>query len=177
MNSRSSDLLRLYRTLLKGAARFPLKSRRDVVTAEVQAAFRNPANESLTDEEREYRINLAWERARAIDKYAENMHWFHSRDEVTKEMLHFSEQRDLERKSEMERCNAVAQATLKTDEVKEFKHSLYHYHPDYFNKMDKHPLVHPQDVWKSKGNYTSDTGGPRQKFYVKRYKASFPQGW
>jgi hypothetical protein len=174
---RVQEKLQLYRSLLKGAYRFPLKSRRDVVTEEVKGSFRNPMNELLTDKEVDYKLILGWERAASVNKYAENMYWFHSRDEVTKEMLEHSVRRDRERRDETSRCNTVGAATVKTPEVTEFRSTYYHVHPDYHGKIGQKPLTHSRDVWRARGQYGSDTGGPRQKFYVRRFKAMFPQGW
>lgn len=171
------EKLRLYRSLLKGAFRFPLKSRRDVVTQEVRGSYRNPMNELLSDKEVDYKLLLGWQRAASIHKYAENMYWFHSRDEVTKEMLHHSVRRDEERAIEVQRCNTVAGATEKTSEVTDYKSSFYNVHPDYHIKIGDKPLTHSRDIWRTRGNYGSDTGGPRQKFYVRRFKPLFPQGW
>lgn len=172
-----ADVVRLFRSLLRNAERFPLKSRRDIVRMEVKAAFRDGKNVLLSASELEYKLVLGWERNAAVAKYAENMHWFHSRDEVTPQMLHYSQQRDQERVKEAERCNAIGDVRHASPEVHEFKSVMYHTHPDYFNKVEKNPLVHPQDVWRARGNYGSETGGPRQRFFVKRYKAVFPQGW
>lgn len=174
---RRIEKLRLYRALLKGAFNFPLRSRRDVVTQEVKGSFRNPTNELLDDKAVDYKLVLGWERAAAITKYAENMYWFHSRDEVTKEMLHHSQRRDEERRAESERCNQVGEANVKTPEVTKFFSSFYNVHPDYYGKIGSKPLTHSRDVWRAKGQYGSDMGGPRQKFYVRRFKAHFPQGW
>jgi hypothetical protein len=172
------ESLRLYRSLLKNASRFPLRSRRDIVSSEVQNAFRQAQREEPKDEEDlKYKLVLGWERNAAIAKYAENMYWFHSRDEVTKEMMHFSMERDQKRAEEVERCNEVGSAATKTEDVTEFKSALYHFHPDYYNKIEKNPMTHAKDLWRARGSYGSDTGGPRQKFYLKRYKAMFPQGW
>jgi hypothetical protein len=171
------EKLRLYRTLLKGAFRFPLRSRRDVVTEEVKATFRNPSNDLLSDADIDYKLILGWERAAAVSKYAENMYWFHSRDEVTKEMMHHSLLRDKRRAEEMARCNSVGQAMIKTHEVTDFKSTFYHVHPDYAEKLGRKVLEHPKDIWRTRGSYGSDVGGPRQKFYVRRFKPMFPQGW
>lgn len=172
-----TELLRLYRNLLKNANRFPLQSRREIVSGEVKAAFRKSQHEIVEADDLKYRVTLAWERNAAIAKYAENMYWFHSRDVVTKEMLTFSQARDAERAAEMDRCNEVGPANVKTEEVTTFKSALYNVHPDYYNRVDKTPLNHPRDVWRARGNHASDMGGPRQKFFVKRYKSMFPQGW
>lgn len=174
---RGPEKLRLYRTLLKAAYRFPLKSRRTVVTEEIRGTFRNPMNELLTESDVDYKLVLGWERAAAIGKFAENMHWFHSRDEVTKEMLHYSLQRDRERAAEAQRCNAVGSAKEKTREVTEFHSTYYHVHPDYHRTLGTKPLTSTRDIWRARGQYGSDMGGPRQKFYVRRFKAIFPQGW
>lgn len=171
------EVLRLYRNLLKNAHRFPLQSRREIVTGEIKAAYRKTQKEIVEPEDLRYRMTLGWERNAAIAKYAENMYWFHSRDVVTKEMMHFSEARDRERAAEMERCNQVGDAQVKTEDVTTFKSTMYHVHPDYYNKVDMNPLNHPRDVWRARGTHGSDVGGPRQKFFVKRYKAMFPQGW
>lgn len=171
------EAVRLYRNLLKNANRFPLASRREIVSGEIKAAYRKSQDEIVEPEDLKYRLILGWERNAAIAKYAENMYWFHSRDVVTKEMLHFSQARDAERAAEMDRCNEVGDASVKTEEVTTFKSALYHFHPDYFKKVDQNPLIHPRDVWRARGNHGSDLGGPRQKFFVKRYKAMFPQGW
>mmetsp|Transcript_1041 Transcript_1041/g.1133 ORF Transcript_1041/g.1133 Transcript_1041/m.1133 type:complete len:178 (-) Transcript_1041:258-791(-) len=177
MSYRVPEKLRLYRTLLKGAYRFPLASRRDVVTEEVKGAFRNPMNELLSHEEIDYKLVLGWERAAAVNKFAENMYWFHSRDEVTKEMMHHSMKRDQERIAEVRRCNDVGGAINKTKEVTEHFSTYYHVHPEYHSKIGSKPLTSSRDVWRARGQYGSDTGGPRQKFYVRRFKALFPQGW
>ncbi|KAF8293029.1 hypothetical protein BCY84_03361 [Trypanosoma cruzi cruzi] len=171
------EKLRLYRALLKGANRFPLRSRREIVAEEVRGAFRHPLNDSLTTKEVDYKLLLGWERAAAIQTYAENMYWFHSRDEVSREMMHHSLERDRQRIREMERCNAVGNAEIKTPEVTEFKSSMYHVHPDYHGKIGQMPLTHSRDIWRARGQYGSDVGGPRQKFYIRRFKALFPQGW
>ncbi|KAL7699280.1 Complex1 LYR-like/Complex 1 protein (LYR family) [Lotmaria passim] len=171
------EKLRLYRTLLKGAYRFPMRSRRDVVTEEVMSTFRDPNNELLSERDIDYRLVLGWERAKSIKTYAENMHWFHSRDEVTKEMLYFSEERDRKRAEQMRRFNQVSDARRKTEEVTEFKSTYYNVHPDYHNKIGNKPLTNSRDVWRARGQYGSDVGGPRQKFFVRRFKAMFPQGW
>ncbi len=81
--------------------------------AEVKASYRNPSNDLLSDADIDYKLTLGWERAAAVHKYAENMYWFHSRDEVTKEMMHHSHARDLRRAEEMQRCNDVGQALVK----------------------------------------------------------------
>ena len=174
---KQAEKLRLYRTLLKGAFRFPLKSRRDVVTEEVRATFRDPSNELLADADIDYTLILGWERSHAVSKYAENMYWFHSRDEVTKEMMHHSVERDRRRAQEMARCIAVGQAGVKTKEVTEFKSTYFNVHPDYAHKLGTKPLENARDIWRTRGSYGSDTGGPRQKFYVRRFKPLFPQGW
>lgn len=171
------EKLRLYRTLLKGAFSFPMRSRREVVTEEVRSTFRDPNNEQLSDGDVDYRLVLGWERAKSIRTYAENMHWFHSRDEVTKEMMYFSEERDRKRAEQMRRFNQVSDVRRKTEEVTEFKSTYYNVHPDYYNKIGDKPLTHTRDVWRTRGQYGSDVGGPRQKFYVRRFKAMFPQGW
>jgi hypothetical protein len=172
---KTAEKVRLYRTLLKGAYRFPLKSRRDVVSEEVKGSFRNPLNETLTTDEVDYKLVLGWERAAAVQTFAQNMYWFHSRDEVTKEMLHHSEQRDASRAAEITRVNNVGSAAKLTPEVTGFFSAFYNVHPDYHKKIT--PLTHSRDVWRARGQYGSDTGGPRQKFYVRRFKAVFPQGW
>ncbi|RNC56747.1 hypothetical protein TcCL_ESM05664 [Trypanosoma cruzi] len=64
----------------------------------------------------------------------------------------------------MERCNAVGNAEIKTPEVTEFKSSMYHVHPDYHGKIGQMPLTHSRDIWRARGQYGSDVGGPRQKF-------------
>ncbi|SCU69471.1 Complex1_LYR-like, putative [Trypanosoma equiperdum] len=171
------EKLRLYRSLIKGASRFPLRSRRDIVTEEVRSSFRHPLNDSLTNEEVDRKLVLGWERAEAIKTYAQNMYWFHSRDEVSKEMMHHSLERDRQRVREMERCNTVGAAPRKTPEVTEFKSSMYNVHPDYYEKIGQKPLTHTRDIWRARGQYGSDVGGPRQKFFVRRFKALFPQGW
>jgi hypothetical protein len=171
------EKLRLYRKLLKGAHGFPMKSRRDVVTEEVMSTFRDPRNEQLSEKDIDYCLVLGWERAKSIQTYAENMHWFHSRDEVTKEMLYFSEERDRKRAEQMRRFNQVSDVRKKTDEVTEFKSTYYNVHPDYHNKIGEKPLTNSRDVWRARGQYGSDVGGPRQKFFVRRFKAMFPQGW
>eukprot|EP00796_Vickermania_ingenoplastis_P004242 gene4242-3066_t len=173
----AQEKLRLYRSLLKGAYAFPLRSRRDVVTEEVRSAFRDPHAASLSKESIDYRLVLGWQRAETIKTYAQNMYWFHSRDEVTKEMLHYSQARDEERAKEAERCNRVGPAPEKTPEVLEFKSTYYNVHPDYFHKIGEKPLTHSRDLWRARGQYGSDVGGPRQKFFVRRFKAMFPQGW
>ncbi len=177
MSSIKADAVKLYRSLLKNTNRFPLKSRRDVISMEVKNAFRDPGNRKATISDLQYKLVLGWERNAAILKYAENMHWFHSRDEVTPEMLHYSQQRDQQRIAEVDRCNRIGSVNVKTAEVTEFKSVMYHTHPDYYHKIDAVPLKHPQDVWRARGNYGSEIGGPKQKFFVKRYKAVFPQGW
>lgn len=174
---KTSEKLRLYRTLLKGAYAFPLRSRREIVREEVRSTFRDPLYNRLTPEEMDYRLLLGWEKATTIRTYAQNMHWFHSRDEVTKEMLHFSEARDRKRQEEAERCNRVGAANKKTPEVEVFHSSYYNVHPDYFHKIGEKPLTHSRDLWRARGQYGSDVGGPRQKFFVRRFKAMFPQGW
>lgn len=171
------EKLRLYRKLLKGANAFPLRSRRDVVTEEVKSTFRNPHYDKLTKKEIDYRLLLGWQRAESVCTYAQNMHWFHSRDEVSKEMLHYSLARDKKRIEEMDRCNRVGAAVEKTPEVEEFKSAYYNVHPDYYHKIGEKPLTHSRDVWRARGQYGSDVGGPRQKFFVRRFKAMFPQGW
>lgn len=171
------EAIKLYRALLKNTDRFPLKSRREIVRTEVQAAFRDPKLRRMSVADLQYKLVLGWERNAAIAKYAENMYWFHSRDEVTPQMMHYSEQRDAERTAEVNRCNAIGDASVKTEDVTGFKSVLFNAHPDYYNKIDSKPLQHHQDIWRARGNYGSDTGGPKQKFYVKRYKAVFPQGW
>lgn len=174
---RRLEKIRLYRSLLKSAYTFPLSSRRDLVTEEVRGTFRDPNNAHLTEKEVDYRLVLGRERAESIKVYAENMYWFHSRDEVTKEMLHFSQEKDRKRVEAAERHNAVGRAPTKTAEVTDFKSSYYNVHPDYFNKIDSQPLTHTRDIWRARGQYGSDVGGPRQKFFVRRFKAMFPQGW
>ena len=177
MGYKRQELLRLYRNLLKNAYRFPLASRRDVVTEEVKAAYRNPINDRLTKDEVDYKLVLGWERNAAIAKYAENMHWFHSRDQVNKEMLHHSQMRDKQRAEDMDRHNQVGDASMKTEEVTEFKSVMYNVNPQYYHKVDKTEVYHELDVWRCRGSYGSDMGGPRQRFYIKRYKPAFPQGW
>lgn len=172
-----AEKVRLYRALLKGAHRFPLKSRRDVVTEEVKGTFRNPMHKTLTPEEVDYKLVLGWERSASVNTFAQNMYWFHSRDEVTKEMMHFSLSRDAKRAEESLRVNAIGAASTKTPEVTNFFSTYYHVHPDYHGKIGAKPLTHSRDVWRARGQYGSDTGGPRQKFYVRRFKAMFPQGW
>ncbi|KAF8295917.1 putative Complex1_LYR-like protein [Trypanosoma cruzi] len=169
--------LRLYRALLKRANRFPLRSRREIVTEEVRGAFRHPLNDSLTMKEVDYKLLLGWELAAAIRTYAENMYWFHSRDEVSRRMMHHFLERDRQRIREMERCNAVGNAEIKTPEVTEFKSSMYHVHPDSHGKIGQIPLTHSRDIWRARGQYGSDVGGPRQKFCALRFKALFSQGW
>ncbi|CCW61822.1 unnamed protein product [Phytomonas sp. EM1] len=171
------EKLRLYRSLIKGAHRFPLRSRRELVLEEVRCTFRDPHHLHLTQREVDYRLLLGWERVAAISTYAQNMHWFHSRDEVTREMLLFSEARDRERAEETSRCNSVGKANVKTPEVTDFKSTYYHVHPDYHHKIGATPLTHSRDIWRTRGQYGSDVGGPRQKFFVRRFKAMFPQGW
>ncbi|KPI89663.1 hypothetical protein ABL78_1244 [Leptomonas seymouri] len=171
------EKLRLYRALLKGAYGFPMRSRRDVVTEEVMSTFRDPSNELLSERDVDYRLVLGWERAKSIQTYATNMHWFHSRDEVTKEMLYFSQERDRKRAEQMRRFNTVSDARRKTDEVTEFRSTYYNVHPDYHHKIGDKPLTNSRDVWRARGQYGSDVGGPRQKFFVRRFKAMFPQGW
>jgi hypothetical protein len=174
-----SEALRLYRAMLKSAARFPLKSRRDIATGDVQQLFRTAWAEAdaWTADEVEYRMSLAREKRESLARYSENMYWFHSRDEVNKEMLHFSLQRDRERAEEMERCVRVGQAPTKTDEVTQFRSALYHVHPDYYNKVDQVPLKTPQDLWLGRGRYASHIGAKNQRFFVKRYKPLMPNGW
>lgn len=171
------EKLRLYRRLLRGAYTFPMRSRREVVTEEVRSTFRDPNNEELSERDIDYRLVLGWERAKSIQTYATNMHWFHSRDEVTKEMLHFSEERDRKRAAEMRRFNHIGDVRRKTEEVTEFKSTYYNVHPDYHGKIGQAPLTNTRDVWRARGQYGSDVGGPRQKFFVRRFKAMFPQGW
>ncbi|KAG5509617.1 hypothetical protein JKF63_06322 [Porcisia hertigi] len=177
LSYRYHDKIRLYRCLLKGAHRFPMRSRRDVVTEEVRSTFRDPRNEQLSEKDVDYRLILGWERAKAIKTYAENMHWFHSRDEVTKEMMCFSEERDRQKAAEMRRLNEVGDIRRKTEEVTEFKSTYYNVHPDYHAKIGQKPLTHTKDVWRARGQFGSDVGGPRQRFFVRRFKAMFPQGW
>ncbi|AIN96545.1 hypothetical protein LPMP_131170 [Leishmania panamensis] len=174
---RHQEKIRLYRSLLKGAHGFPLRSRRDVITEEVRCTFRDPNNEQLSEKDIDYRLILGWERAKSIKTYAQNMHWFHSRDEVTKEMMYFSEERDRKKMAEMRRFNQVGDVRRKTQEVTEFKSTYYNVHPDYHWKIGQKPLTHSRDVWRARGQYGSDVGGPRQKFFVRRFKAMFPQGW
>ncbi|CCW66770.1 unnamed protein product [Phytomonas sp. Hart1] len=174
---KQQEHLRLYRALIKSASRFPLRSRRELVLAEVRGTFRDPPHPPLTPKEVDYRLLLGWERVAAITTYAQNMHWFHSRDEVTREMMLFSESRDRQRAEETARCNNVGKAHLKTTEVTEFKSTFYHVHPDYLHKIGATPLTHSRDIWRARGQYGSDVGGPRQKFFVRRFKAMFPQGW
>lgn len=171
------EKLRLYRRLLKGAYGFPMQSRRDVVMEEVRSTFRDPNNTQLTERDVDYRLLLGWERAKTIETYAENMYWFHSRDEVTKKMMHMSLERDRERVAQTRHFNRIGDAREKTEEVTEFKSTYYHVHPDYHSKIGANPLVHSRDVWRARGQYGSDVGGPRQKFFVRRFKAMFPQGW
>mgnify|MGYP003387079633 CR=1 FL=1 len=171
------EKLRLYRALMKAAYRFPLKNRRVLVTEEIKHSFRKKENNKLTQKELDYSMILANERVEAIKTYASNMHWFHSRDEVTKEMMSFSEMRDQRRIEENERCNEVGAGQVKTDDVSKFRSNMFHNHPDYYNKFEKMKYTHERDVMKAKGSHGSDMGGPRQKFYVKRYNAHFPQGW
>ena len=59
----------------------------------------------------------------------------------------------------------------------EFKSTFYHVHPHYAEKIGEKPLEHPKDIWRTRGAFGSDVGGPRQKFYVRRFKPLFPQGW
>ena len=108
---RSEEILRLYRSLLKGAYAFPLASRRTIVSAEVKEAFRHPHNDTLTTSEVDYKLTLGWERAAAIGTYASNMHWFHSRDEVNKDMMEHSLRRDRERVERMEKHNREGAAS------------------------------------------------------------------
>lgn len=173
------EALRLYRSMMKNAARFPLKSRREIATSDVVHLFRTAWVEadSWTRDEVEYRLALAREKNAALAKYSENMYWFHSRDEVNKEMLHYSQQRDRERVAEMERCISVGDAKRKNDDVTEFRSSLFNVHPDYFNKVEKEPLKAPQDLWIGRGKYSSHIGAKHQRFYVKRYKPTLPNGW
>eukprot|EP00760_Papus_ankaliazontas_P031828 PhM_4_TR5489/c0_g1_i1/m.55119 len=173
VNPHRAEVLQLYRQLLKNAHKYPLRGRRTVVTTEVRSAFRQPALLS----EVPYKLTLGWQRNETIKQYAQNMHWFHSRDEVTKEMLVYSQQRDEAKVAEMERCNLLGPVTKKNDDVTKFKSGLFHYHPNYYHKIELNPLKHSMDLWKARGSYGSDTGGPRQKFFVKRYKSMFPQGW
>uniref|UniRef100_A0A7S1W8X2 Complex 1 LYR protein domain-containing protein n=1 Tax=Neobodo designis TaxID=312471 RepID=A0A7S1W8X2_NEODS len=177
-----AESLRLYRNLLKNAHRFPLHSRREIVSMEVKNTFRQAQQDFMengvkSEEDLRYKLTLGWDRNQSIAKYAENMHWFHSRDEVTKEMLHFSQQRDQERVEKMQRFNEIGNAARKSEEVTDFKSAMYHTHPDYYEKVERNPLEHSRDLWRARGTHGSDTGGPRHKFYVKRYKAMFPQGW
>lgn len=172
-----AEKLKLYRSLLKGAHLFPLRSRRDIVKEEVRSSFRDPNHKHLTKKEIDYQLILGWERAAAISTYARNMYWFHSRDEMTREMLLFSQERDRERAAQTERCNRIGRAPVKTAEVTEFKSTYYHVHPDYYHKIGAKPLLTSRDVWRTRGQYGSDVGGPRQRFYVRRFKAMFPQGW
>lgn len=144
---------------------------------EVRSTFRDPMLEGLSQEEMDYRLVLGWERAASIQTYAQNMYWFHSRDEVTKEMMHFSIARDKNRIAEIQRCNRVGMAMKKTPEVEEFKSTYYNVHPDYYSKIGQNPLKSTRDLWRARGQYGSDVGGPRQKFFVRRFKAMFPQGW
>jgi len=160
---------------MKGAAKFPLQSRRDVVMSQVAGAFRQQA--ALSHAEIDYKLILGWERARAIQKYAENMYWFHSRDVVTKEMLHHSIERDQARIDEMNRCIEVGSATIKTADVTDFKSVMHNVNPNYYEKIEAQPLTHSRDIWRARGQFGSDAGGPKQKFYVRRFKAVFPQGW
>jgi hypothetical protein len=173
------EALRLYRAMLKSAARFPLRSRREIATEDVKHIFRTAWAEAdaWQRDEIEYRLSLAKEKAEALAKYSNNMYWFHSRDEVNKEMLHYSLQRDRERVEEMERCNAVGAAEKKTADVTEFRSALFHVHPDYFHKVEKNPVVHPQDLWLARGKYSSHIGATKQRFYQKRYKPQLPSGW
>jgi len=172
-NPHRAEILKLYRHLLKNAHKYPLRSRRMVVSTEIKSAFRTP----MPVEEISYKLVLGWQRNETIQQYAQNMHWFHSRDEVTKEMMDYSKKRDRDREAEVERCNSVGEVVKKNDDVTQFKSVLFHYHPDYYNKVEQIPLKHAQDLWKARGSYGSDLGGPRQRFYIKRYKAMFPQGW
>jgi hypothetical protein len=171
------EILRLYRALLKNADTYPLVSRREVVSMEVMATFRKHQDTIFSDEELSYKMALGWERAATIAKFAENMKWFHSRDEVTREMMDFSKARDNERRKESERCNRVGDAHVMTEDVTSFKSAMYHNNPGYYEKVEKNPTKHSRDVWRCRGAYGSDTGGPRQRFFVKRYKSIFPQGW
>lgn len=170
------EKLQLYRRLLKGADRFPTSSRRDVVTSEVRAAFRHPQNESLTNSEVDYKLSLGWERASAISTYANNMYWFHSRDEVTKEMLHHSRERDRVRQQEMDRLRMEADPKVMPPKAARFASAYENVSPGY-SKMATQPLQSGQDLWRARGQYSSDVGGPKQKFFVKKHKAVFPQGW
>lgn len=174
-----AEALSLYRTMLKNAARFPLRSRREIATGDVHHLFRTmwADAENYTKDECEYKLSLAREKNAALAKYSENMYWFHSRDEVNKEMLHYSKQRDRERTEEAERCNEVGNARVKTDDVTEFRSALFHVHPDYFHKVEKEPLKGPQDMWLGRGKYASHIGAKHQRFYVKRYKPVMPNGW
>lgn len=174
-----AEALRLYRSMLKSSARFPLKSRRDIATEEVTHLFRTAWRdaEGWTTEQAEYKLSLAREKAAALARYSENMYWFHSRDEVNKQMLHYSQQRDRERVEEMNRCNEVGGAEIKTRDVTEFRSALFHVHPDYYNKVEKEPLRNAQDIWLGRGKYASHIGAKNQRFYVKRYKPVLPNGW
>lgn len=173
------EALRLYRSMMKHAARFPLRSRREIATEDVQILFRNAWVEadSWTKEEIEYKLSLAREKNEALGKFSTNMYWFHSRDEVNKEMLHFSMKRDQERIEEMERCNSVGRADQKNEDVTEFRSAYFQVHPDYYNKIEKNPLQGAQDLWLARGKYTSHIGSKQQRFYVKRYKPTLPNGW
>eukprot|EP00759_Apiculatamorpha_spiralis_P026021 PhF_6_TR29217/c0_g1_i1/m.42750 len=168
-----SEILKLYRNLLRNADKYPLRSRRMVVSSEIKEAFRK----TVPIKDVPYQLVLGWQRNETIKQYAQNMHWFHSRDEVTPDMMEYSKQRDLERSAEVARCNMVGDARKKNEDVTKFKSGLFHYHPDYYNKVEMIPLKHSQDIWKARGSHGSDLGGPRQRFFIKRYKALFPQGW
>ena len=174
-----TEALRLYRNMLKSAARFPLRSRREIATEDVQQLFRTVWEEAddLSKDEIEYKLGLAKEKAASLQKYSENMYWFHSRDEVTKEMLHFQQKRDQEKIQEMERCVEVGPARVKNEDVTDFKHAYYQVHPDYYYKVEKQPLKTAQDLWLGRGKYSSHIGAKHQKFYVKRYKPVLPNGW
>ena len=174
---RQQEKLRLYRSLLKGACRYPLASHRQMVYMEVRSSFRDPQNDSLGNEEVDHKLTLGWERSAAIAQYASNMHWFHSRDEVNKDMLNYSRGRDQQRINDMERANNVCRANIKTDEVTNFKSVLYHYHPNYYEKIEKTPLHNPRDMWRARGTNGSDIGGSKQRFYIRRFRPVFPQGW
>lgn len=173
---RSADTVRLYRSLLKGAYKFPLASRRTIVTSEVKEHFRSPHNQTLTTSEVDYKLTLGWERAATINVYATNMHWFHSRDEVNKEMLHHSLRRDQERVAKMEKHNEEGSAELLPTEYTTFHTAFDNSSPGY-RKMKEIPLKSPRDIWRARGQHGADLAGPKQKFFVRRFQSVFPQGW
>jgi len=172
------EVLRLYRALLKSAYLYPLAGRRDFVMEEVKGQFRRARAESLDAAEVQRRLVLGWERQKTIDVTARSMHWFHSRDQVDKRMLAASREKDDKLRAEAERCNREGPAAvLDTPSVAEFKNEMYNVHPHYFEKVEANPLRHPMDKWLGKGKYEPDYGGKKQRFWVKRYKARFPNAW